>query len=322
MVRPPDLRSADRLPTFSRHCLLSVSIDQLDKAPRSSRRRIYISFPCNASSHSPTASRGIPSPLQHPCVHRPTGPYYAARKRASPGLATNCACDAEPKLPRASCSPLLTPYHEPLRLHHRALQMLARAAGRFAPPTTRDTFLTALAKAALPPRVVAALDVSQHASSALRSPVSLDGLTFGLAGGGGGGAAPHPPGLSPRNLACLRALLAAALFLDGTPGSSWFAVLAVRQNADYLLTNTRYHLAWSGTPWHRRSYWYAEQAWQVEQQQLRHQVAPHPLLADVDFESVQAAIQRLFDESIMLDDSAFRDFVGVLCKLSSEMVSM
>jgi hypothetical protein len=114
--------------------------------------------------------------------------------------------------------------------------MLARAAGRFAPPTTRDTFLTALAKAALPPRVVAALDVLQHASSALRSPVSLDGLTFGLAGGGGGGAAPHPPGLSPRNLACLRALLAAALFLDRTPGSSRFAVLAARQNADYLLT--------------------------------------------------------------------------------------
>ncbi|KAF8500785.1 hypothetical protein F5888DRAFT_1793216 [Russula emetica] len=44
-------------------------------------------------------------------------------------------------------------------------------------------------------------------------------------GGGGGGAVPRPPGLSPRNLACLRALVADALFLAGTLGSSWFAVL-------------------------------------------------------------------------------------------------
>jgi hypothetical protein len=50
-------------------------------------------------------------------------------------------------------------------------------------------------------------------------------------------------------------------------------------------------------------------------------VAPHPLLADVDFESVQASIQRQFDASIILEDSAFSDFVGVLCKLSSEMVN-
>ncbi|KAH9961800.1 hypothetical protein BC827DRAFT_1201948 [Russula dissimulans] len=40
----------------------------------------------------------------------------------------------------------------------RALQALARAAGCLALPTPRDAFLTALAKAALPPRVVTALD--------------------------------------------------------------------------------------------------------------------------------------------------------------------
>jgi hypothetical protein len=58
---------------------------------------------------------------------------------------------------------------------------------------------------------------------------------------------------------------------------------------------------------------------QVEQQQQGHQAAAaHPLFADVDSESVQAAIQRLFDASITLEDSAFRDFVGALCKLSSK----
>jgi hypothetical protein len=50
----------------------------------------------------------------------------------------------------------------------------------------------------------------------------------------------------------------------------------------------------------------------------RHQAAAHP---DVDSESVQVAIQRLFNTSIMLEDT-FCDSVGALCKLSLEMVSM
>jgi hypothetical protein len=100
-----------------------------------------------------------------------------------------------------------------------ALQTPARAAGCLALPTPRDAFLTALA---LPPlaRVVAVLDEPQQASSELRSPASLEGLTLGLAGTVGGGAAPQLPGLSPRNLAGLRALVVAALFLARMPGSS------------------------------------------------------------------------------------------------------
>ena len=50
---------------------------------------------------------------------------------------------------------------------------------------------------------------------------------------------------------------------------------------------------------------------QVEQQQQRYQLAAHPLLADVDFETVQG----LFDANMMVEDSAFRDFVGALFKL-------
>ncbi len=37
---------------------------------------------------------------------------------------------------------------------------------------------------------------------------------------------------------------------------------------------------------------------------------------------MQLAVQRLFDSSKNLEDSAFRDFVNALCKLSSEMVGM
>jgi hypothetical protein len=45
---------------------------------------------------------------------------------------------------------------------------------------------------------------------------------------------------------------------------------------------------------------------------------------DVDSGSVQAIImiQQLFDANIMLEDSGSHDFVGTLCKLSLEMVSM
>jgi len=64
-----------------------------------------------------------------------------------------------------------------------------------------------------------------------------------------------------------------------------------------------------------------QQQLQQQLQQSRQQ-AVHPLLADLDPESVQAAIQRLFDASVILEDSAFHDFVGALCKLSLEMVSM
>ncbi|KAI9435094.1 hypothetical protein H4582DRAFT_1817945 [Lactarius indigo] len=207
-----------------------------------------------------------------------------------------------------------------------ALQALARAAGCLALPTPRDAFLTSLAKAALPPRVVAALDDIPPTPTA-RSPVSLEGLTLGLAGAGG---PPQPPGLSARNLACLRALVAAALFLAGTLGPSWFAVLEALQNADYVLTTRGTASgpglaagAAGGTPSKRVvSQADGQQSLQHQQQLTSRQQAAHPLLADVDSESVQAAIQRLFDSSKVLEDDAFHDFVGALCKLSVEMVNM
>jgi hypothetical protein len=50
-------------------------------------------------------------------------------------------------------------------------------------------------------------------------------------------------------------------------------------------------------------------------------MARHSLI-DIDSESMLAAMQRLFDASKNLEDSAFQDFVTALCKLSSEMVGM
>ena len=83
------------------------------------------------------------------------------------------------------------------------LQTLAYATGYFTLPTPHDVFLTALAKATLPPHVVATLNELQQSSSVLCSPVSLEGLMLSLAEGGGGGTTSQPPGLSPHNLVCL-----------------------------------------------------------------------------------------------------------------------
>ena len=99
-------------------------------------------------------------------------------------------------------------------------------------------------------------------------------------------------------------------------------MLEVLQNADHVLTTRGTGLVPLGTgavavPPSKRDGTQIEGQveQQQQQQQQRHQTAAHPLLADVDSESVQAAIQRLFDASILLEDSAFRHFVSALRKL-------
>ena len=51
-------------------------------------------------------------------------------------------------------------------------------------------------------------------------------------------------------------------------------------------------------------------------------VLKHLLLTDLDTEMMQATIQQLFDLSKNSEDSAFRDFINALCKLSGEMVNV
>jgi hypothetical protein len=72
--------------------------------------------------------------------------------------------------------------------------------------------------------------------------------------------APRPPGLGLRNLSYLRALIATALFLTGMLGLGKFVVLEALQIIDYVHT-TRGTAPPGRHPLHRRSFWYAEQAW-------------------------------------------------------------
>ncbi|CDO76858.1 hypothetical protein BN946_scf185033.g55 [Trametes cinnabarina] len=146
----------------------------------------------------------------------------------------------------------------------------------------------------------------------------------------------QPPGLSERNMACLKVLVASALFLAGSLGESWFDILEALQNADYVLTmkgarqsgskrNTIGPGAGSLPP--SRSVSTSGSSPQLatsgaNQPPSQTSQARHPLLADLDPDNLQHAIQRLFDASKNLDDDAFRDFVNALCKLSAAMIGM
>jgi len=93
MVRLPDQSSADRLPTSSRHCLLSVSIDQLDKAdaPVIPEAYIYLlSVQCLVSLsdglaeytfplYNTLAVQKQPTDSIDPACTGPTRPYYVTR---------------------------------------------------------------------------------------------------------------------------------------------------------------------------------------------------------------------------------------------------
>ncbi len=177
-------------------------------------------------------------------------------------------------------------------------QALVNVSGMLGLTTPRDAFFTSLSKFAVPTRVVSCLNTYQDVPQTPRSTVAEN---FGLAGPTG------PPGLSERNLACLKVLIGSAMFLSGSLGESWFNILEVLQNAEYVLTSKA---AVIGTPKKNRIVSGASTQ------------GRHPMLTDLDADTLQNGIQRLFDGSKNLDDGAFKCFVDALCKLSAEMVEM
>ncbi|KAF9010067.1 hypothetical protein BDQ17DRAFT_1273776 [Cyathus striatus] len=208
-----------------------------------------------------------------------------------------------------------------------AYQGLINTSGILGLATTRDALFFGLSKFAVPTRVVSSLDSYMPHLEPPPTPrsVSVSALSadFGL-----GIGEKQMPGLSERNMSCLKVFLASALFLAGSLGRSWFQVLEVLQNADYVLTGKGMGVQQSASA--RRvtspatSTGTSARSGQTQATTGFSQgaVQRHPLLTDLDPEIMQASIQRLFDASKNLEDSAFKDFVDALCKLSSEMVGM
>ena len=205
-------------------------------------------------------------------------------------------------------------------------QAMANVSGMLALSTPRDAFFTSLSKFAIPSRVVSSLDSYAEPSTPRTTSVLSENL--GLTG------PTQAPGLSERNMACLKVLLSSALFLAGSLGDSWFGVLEALQNADYVLSakgiqsmsgrrNSTFGIGAGGGQGSRLASGTGPVAQGAHPGQNAQQQGPrHPLLSDLDTDSVQNAIQRLFDASKNLEDAAFQDFVDALCKLSSEMVGM
>ncbi|KAG2037155.1 hypothetical protein BDR03DRAFT_1092081 [Suillus americanus] len=190
-------------------------------------------------------------------------------------------------------------------------QALTNVAGMLALSTPRDALFNSLSKFAIPSRVVSSLESYTEPPTPRTSTSFTDNL---------GLTAPiQAPGLSERNLACLKVLVSSALFLAGSLGESWYGILEALQNADYVL-----NVKASQASTNRRMNTPMTPSRSVSAMSSTEQgkVARHPLLMDIDSESVLAAVQRLFDASKNLEDSAFQDFVTALCKLSSEMVGM
>lgn len=215
-------------------------------------------------------------------------------------------------------------------------QAMTNVSGMLGLNTPRDAFFNSLSKFAVPIRVVSSLEAwVEHPP-----PQTPRSATAALSEGLGLGGPTQPPGLSERNMACLKVLLGCSLFLAGSLGESWYAVLEALQNADGVLTmmaktgtqgTTKKGSLFNSGGSHMASGPSAGGGIQAmrsvslsgsQASSAAASAVRHPLLSDLDVETMQLAIQRLFDSSKNLEDSAFKDFVNALCKLSSEMVGM
>ncbi len=202
-----------------------------------------------------------------------------------------------------------------------SLQALTNVAGALNLTTPRDAFLTSLSKFAIPTRVVSKLDSwVDQATPRTPSVLSVDNLAA-LAGA----TLPQPPGLSERNVACLRVLISSTLFLAGSLGPSWFNVLEALQNADYVLTSKATRIASNTTPIKRRPSVVPvtpTRGNMLPPPSTSESSARLPVFNDMEPEHVLATIHKVFEASKNLEDEAFKEFVTALCKLSAEMIGM
>ncbi|KAG9008257.1 hypothetical protein FRB94_013617 [Tulasnella sp. JGI-2019a] len=212
-----------------------------------------------------------------------------------------------------------------------AYQNVTVVAGALSICTPRDTFLTSLAKFAIPPGVVSSVDayVEPATASLSKSGSVSDALGFSSLGG-----VAAVPGLSERNLACLKSIIYTAGYLLGSLGAKWFDILEVLQNADYVMTlrgmrgstAAKRATLLSPNPSTQRQGARTPSIAGIPNQGGTSESAPtvarHPLLTDLDIDTVQSSINRLLDRTRNLDDKAFKDFVAALCRLSREMIGM
>lgn len=207
-----------------------------------------------------------------------------------------------------------------------AFQNILNVAGVLGLTTPRDAFLASLSKFAIPPGVVSSVDA--YVEPAVPKTATMSDA-FGFSSSN-----TTMPSLSERNMACLKSIVYTASYLSGSLGSKWFDILEVFQNADYVMTmrglrplgtskrnaQTVPPTSSFGRPGSRTVSGSISGPSGGGDALL--QTSRHPLLTDLDIETIQSAITRLLDGTRNFDDNAFREFVSAMCRLSREMIYM
>ncbi|KAF3939505.1 hypothetical protein ABW19_dt0207543 [Dactylella cylindrospora] len=183
----------------------------------------------------------------------------------------------------------------------RSLQKFTQVAGVLDLYTPRDTFLTTLGKAAVPPQVLSshmassetgigkASDTSSNTSSTLAVPQIES----------------KPLALNVRNLTCLRALLNVGTALGATLKDAWTIVLEALQQTDYILQST-YRASTKSSSQSVKSF--DSQRSGGESQSALSNVGP-------EISAVEGATQRLFESTKEFSNEAFQAFLNALCDL-------
>ncbi|GAA5943397.1 Mon2p [Sporobolomyces koalae] len=223
-----------------------------------------------------------------------------------------------------------------------ALQSFTCVCGVLNLSTPREAFLTSLCKFAIPPTVVSHIVAQDSVQSSTKpTPASSAAATatavlsagaesLGLTSSSTTGSL--PVGLSSRNLACLRAVLAVSHYLAGSLGKTWFSVFEALQNAEFVLKAT-------ASKGKRRTAPPPVQPSTVNASPVSSskgstatttanavdnvEPSKFPTVpTEADEQAIQRAIATLFEVSKALDDGAFKEFVGALCRLNGEMVGI
>ncbi|GAA6023836.1 hypothetical protein JCM11491_006311 [Sporobolomyces phaffii] len=215
-----------------------------------------------------------------------------------------------------------------------ALEAFTCVCGVLNLATPREAFLTSLCKFAIPPAVVSHFASSpphdstptptvSSASAAVTATatavLSAGAESLGLTSSSSSHSSPGVVvGLSSRNLACLRALLAVAHYLAGSLGRTWFSVFEALQNADFVLRAST--SAQQKPPTKKRSTTAADEGGGGTHNKKKVGLPAVP--TEADEHAIQRGIAALFEVSKALDDDALRDFVGALCRLNGEMLGI
>ncbi|KAK6531380.1 hypothetical protein TWF281_008187 [Arthrobotrys megalospora] len=183
-----------------------------------------------------------------------------------------------------------------------SLRKFTQVAGVLDLATPRDTFLTTLGKAAVPPQVLSshiAYSGYNEASSGKETPTSVSATLVVP------GIESKPLALNVRNLICLKALLNAGRDLGTTLKDSWAIVLEALQQTDYILQST-----------YRANTKSSSQSVKSMDSQ-RSGNDSQATLANVGPEigAVELTSQKLFESTREFNNEAFRSFLRALCDL-------